>query len=509
MPLVSYITTASVDLGSGSVSSGDVSSGSITSMELSSGAVASGHIASGAVTGFFGPTRRISSGSVGSFDFGSGAVVAGAVGSGAITSGNIASGQIGSFHIADGGVTSGDVASGQIFTLHIASGGLLSGAFGSGQIASGHLASGLIAAIAPSSGSVQSGQIGNAAVVSGSIASGSLSDGHFASGAMIDSAQWLVDTTFTAGEVISGGRAVAFSQSGVLQVAMAAVSGRMPAIGVVPGNFASGVAVTTYLRGRLFHSGLGTFSGWMNQPLYVGASGHIVASGAPIASGNIQQIVWVTISISGMMVQVGDPLEGVIAQSGDIGSGAITGQAMSGFYCVASGTLGTYDAASGFTAARSQLVAPLFSGTSWSLITEEIISGVRAVCISQSGNLRVAMASVSGRMPAIGVVVDNVLSGIRANVYSHGLIQFTSGLSDYSCWLGYAAWVGRSGQVVQWSGAFNSGGLNIASGGDFVQRAGVIINSGAVLIDVCHTMTQNQLLGVVDLIDVANRSFGV
>ena len=528
----SYIQGATVQLTSGAVSSGDIQSGSITGMELASGAVQSGHVGSGAVQGFFGATRHIASGTVGVSDFGSGAVVAGTVGSGAIVSGNVASGQIGTSHLADASVTSGDIASGTIFTFHIASGGVLSGNIASGQIGpfhlasgavqSGHAGSGLIDGFFGNvrninsgtvgvfdfgSGAVIAGAVGSGAIVSGNIASGQIGVNHLASGTITDAAM-LNDGTFLTTETISGGKAVAFSQSGTLRIAMASVSGRMPAIGIVASNFLSGIAALVHLRGRVF-STVFNFSGWPNQPLYVGASGDVVASGAPIASGNIQQIVGVSINGSGLMTQVGDPLEGVIAQSGDVGSGAITGQAISGFYCVASGTLGTYDAASGFTAARSQLVAPLFSGTSWSLLTEEIVSGVRAVCVSQSGNLRVAMAAVSGRMPAIGVVVDNVLSGIRANVYSHGLIQFGSGLADYSGWLGYTAWVGRSGQIVQWSGSFNSGGLNTASGGDFVQRAGVIINSGAVLIDVAHTMLQNQLLGVVDLIDTANRNFGV
>ena len=445
-------------IASGAVISGSIASGTVTQFELSSGAVNSGHIASGAVQGFFGSTRNISSGTLGSFDFGSGAVGAGAIGSGAVVSGNIASGQVGGFALA--------------------------------------------------SGAVQSGHIGNAAVVSGSLASGQVFDFHFASGAMIDVAHWLEERTFISAEAISGGRAVGFNQSGAVQIAMASVSGRMPAVGVAAVNVASGVLTTINTRGRVF-STVFNFSGWMNQPIYVGASGDLVASGAPILSGNIQQIVGVSCQQSGLFVQVGDPLEAVLVQSGDVGSGAILGQAGSGTFNIASGTVTTYDCGSGLTAARSQLVTPFYSGTSWNIITEETISGCRAVNVSQSGYARVAMASVSGRMPAVGIVIDNVASGLQANIYSHGDVQLTSGLADYSGFLGRAVWVGRSGQIVSVSGSFNSGGLNLASGGDFVQRAGVIINSGRFLIDICHTMGQTQLVGATNVLDTVNRGFGV
>ena len=170
--------------------------------------------------------------------------------------------------------------------------------------------------------------------------------------------------------------------------------------------------------------------------------------------------------------------------SGMIGSGAIaSGHLASGFATVLAGTL--------------------------SLTTEEVISGVCAVNVSQSGLLRVAMASVSGRMPAIGIVSDNVASGVVANIQRVGTVQFTSGMADFSGWLGKTVWVGRSGQVVQWSGSWNSGGLNTASGGDFIQRLGVAVNSGSVIFTVDQTMIQTQLLGVTALTDVADRQFGV
>lgn len=209
--------------------------------------------------------------------------------------------------------------------------------------------------------------------------------------------------------------------------------------------------------------------------------------------------------------------------SGAIGSGQIgnthlgSGSVLSGHIAsgqvgnnhVASGSVGTYNTASGLVARAASFVTPFQSGTAWSLLTGEIISGVKAVCISQSGNLRIAMASISGRMPAIGIVVDNVLSGIPANVYTQGMFVLTSGLGDYSGSIGKPVWVGRSGNIVSWSGGFNSGGLNVASGGDFIQRVGIAITSGDFVANVVGDVGQTQLLGVTAITDVENRAFGV
>jgi len=324
----------------------------------------------------------------------------------------------------------------------------------------------------------------------------------------------LIDSTLTAGEIISGATfacAVALTQSGLLQTAMAAVSGRMPGVGVVVNNVASGGVVTMYRGGDLFSTAF-NFSGWMNQPVYIGRSGQLNASGPPISSGDIQQIMGVSENQSGMLIQIGDPLEPVIAQSGDIGSGAVTGQMGGGYLCVASGSLGTNDTASGMVTWGSMGVTPINSGINWGiapLITEEIISGIKAVCVSQSGHLRVAMASVSGRMPAIGVALDNVLSGLPVNVYTQGAFQLGSGMADYSGYLCKMLFVGRSGQLVTSSGSFNSGGLNLASGGDFVQKMGLAFNSGALILNTNLDMNQTILLGTTSLTDVTNRGFGL
>ena len=414
----------------------------------------------------------------------------------------LASGSVGSGDIQTGGVHSGNIASGQVGSVHLEDGTVVTVDLGSGSVVSGIIASGQIGRFHIASGQLAGFELGSGAIVSGRIASGQIGSFHHASGAKVDVSEWTYDDAFTAGEILSGASipiGVAFTQSGTLQTAMASVSGRMPAVGIITANYASGATVTMIRGGRVYGTAF-NFSGWMNQPVYVGRSGQLVASGAPTSSGDIQQVVGVSHQQSGMMVQLGDALEGVAAASGDVGSGAITGQAGGGYFCIASGTLGTYDHSSGTVVRAAQFVAPVHSGTAWSLVTEEAISGVRAVAISQSGNLWISMASVSGRMPAIGVVVDNVLSGIPANVYTQGLQFFTSGLFTGISHFGQPVWVGRSGQLSPISGSFDSGGW---ASGDIGQKLGVAVTqsgiaafrSGAVLLNLNTTVWSGGPLG--------------
>lgn len=178
----------------------------------------------------------------------------------------------------------------------------------------------------------------------------------------------------------------------------------------------------------------------------------------------------------------------------DIGDGQVT----SGHH--GSGQLSTYHFGSGATIRNALFSSPVASGTSWELVTEEAISGVRAVCVSQSGNLRIAMAAVSGRMPAIGVAIDNVLSGIPVNVYNGGLVFFTSGLFTGIAHFGQPVWVGRSGHLVPISGSFGSGGF---ASGDIGQKMGVAVTrsgsashgSGAVLLSPCTVVWSGGPLG--------------
>ncbi len=433
--------------------------------------VGSGEITSGSVFGFFGPTRHIASGTVGSFDFASGGITSGYLATCAVSSGNICSGQVGwphlasgavrSGHIGDSAVNSGNIASGSVGTEHIADGTIIQVDIGSGAVGSGALSSGSVSQFKMASGAVNSGHIGSGAVLGQAgggafcIASGTVGFNDIASGAV------------RSGTIASGSISRFHHASGAI------TSGH-----IAPGSV------------------LGDSAGAPSS-IAVGTIDFVDIAAQGIGSGNYASgsIAWPHLS-SGCIL------------SGHVASGTVQGFAGS-TRSVASGTLGTYDFSSGTIVRAASFVSPIQSGTGWQLVTEEIISGVRAVCISQSGNLRIAMASVSGRMPAIGVVFDNVLSGINANVYSQGLFQFTSGLADYSGYLGKTVWVGRSGSVVQWSGSFNSGGLNMASGGDFIQRLGFAVNSGAAVLNVSPHMAQTQLLGVIGLDDVADRQFGV
>jgi hypothetical protein len=423
--------------------------------------------------------------------------------------------------------------------------------------------------------------------------------------------------SYTTQECVSGGRAVSISQSGYAQVAMASMSGRMPAAGVAMDPIDSGQQINVFSIGTFtFSSGMVDYSGCVGSPLYVGRSGHIVwfwgswnsggfvsgdilqqignacdsgsirinvtqaiMSGGPpnvttsmmapgsvssgivasgsigqyalssgcivsggignnvivsgsYASGSVSQFILSSGTVnSGQINTTGTPSNTVFMRgdfawsspgvSGITQSGAITGSLGGGFFNIASGTIGpndigsgaivsgriasgqignfhlasgsvtsgaiasgqlsTYHLASGATATRSQFVGPFVSGTFWNANTQETISGTRAVSLSQSGNLQIAMAAVSGRMPAIGIVVDNVLSGISVNVYTQGVFQFSSGMSNYSGYLGKRLFVGRSGQITVVSGAWSSGGF---ASGDIGQVIGTPINSGGAFINL-------------------------
>lgn len=450
----------------------NLASGTVNANNLSSGSVVSGHVASGTIYGLTGSLPHVASGTFTGFELGSGAIV----------SGRIASGQVGNFHVASGqiqglaGAGVPNIASGTFTGFELGSGAIVSGRVASGQIGFGHLA--------------------NASVWSGTFASGQIASGHLASGLIANIAgagvSGYYEDLFATAEPISGGGpavAVAFTQSGTIQTAMASVSGRMPAIGIVTSNYLSGATATLFWGGRVFASGgLINFSGWMNQPVYVGRSGQIVASGAPTSSGDIQQILGVSFQQSGIFMSLGDPLEGVIAGSGDVGSGSILGQAGGGYFNVASGTLTAVDFASG-AHVRTAMQAggqPMVSGTATMLpvivqIAAENVSGNCAVYATPSGTIGVAMAATSGRWPAIGVALGNALSGLTVIWAAVGALQLTSGMADYSGYVGRRVWLGRSGQIVTLSGSFGSGGH---LSGDVGQPLGVVANSGAIWFNV-------------------------
>lgn len=113
------------------------------------------------------------------------------------------------------------------------------------------------------------------------------------------------------------------------------------------------------------------------------------------------------------------------------------------------------------------------------LPTSEAVSGVRAVQIGPSGALRIAMAGVSGRMPAIGISLGNALSGQGLTYVQYGSFQAWSGLLGLAP--GRVVWVGRSGHLAHLSGSWLSGGL---TSGCLWQRVGVAVNSGGLRVHV-------------------------
>ena len=535
------------DFGSGAVIAGAVGSGAIVSGNVASGQLGNFHIASGQVQGLGGTGvpnlasgtvnfDNLSSGSVRSGHIASGQVTQFAYGSGSIQSGAIGSGQVGNFAIASGqvqglaGAGVPNLASGTVNANNLGSGSVISGHVGSGTIYGHlgtlpHISSGSFTGFELGSGSivsgrVASGQIGfghlaNASVQSGTVASGQIASGHLASGLISNlGISGYFDDTFTTAELISGGGtavAVAFTQSGTIQTAMASVSGRMPAVGIVTSNYLSGATATFYWGGRVFASGAFlNFSGWMNQPVYVGRSGQLSASGAPTSSGDIQQIIGVSFQQSGIFMSLGDPLESVIAGSGDVGSGAITGQAGGGYFTIASGTIGTFDIASGAIVSGRVASGSLgryhfSSGTVIDLYACEMaLSGVRAVAWGSGGCYVVAAERTSGlRLPAIGVVAGNFVSGDVVPVVRRGIVGTASSGAIASGFPGRFLYVGSGGLIINQSGYM--GGTSSGEGaaptpagsgysGALVQRIGVAV-SGGIDVFVDSQLTSGLLSG--------------
>jgi hypothetical protein len=371
----------------------------------------------------------------------SGAVQSGNIGDAAVTSGNIASGQITWAHLASGHQLSGGITSGLIGNAAINSGNIASGTIGPT-----HISLGAIQGILGTFDNIASGTIGSLDIGSGQILSGNSASGQIGF-------RHLANASVQSGSIASGAISTFHFSSGA----------------VLSGNIASGQIGLNHIASGAVRSG------------HI-ASGQIgfrhIANGA-VQSGSVAsgQITWSHLAS-------GHQLSGGII-SGLIGNNAVT----SGN--IASGQISTYHLASGATTTISQFSAPFMSGTAWTAITEEMISGDRAVTLSQSGTLRIAMASISGRMPAIGVVVDNVASGIPANVYTAGLFQFTSGMADYSGYLGQTIFVGRSGQIVTTSGSFNSGGL---LSGNIIQPLGQAWTSGGAIIKVDYPLVDTPIL---------------
>ena len=317
------------------------------------------------------------------------------------------------------------VVSGEI-KGRLASGIVIFDSIAAGQIALYHLASGLLS----SSGQITADAIASGSISSFQLASGAVNSGHISSGAVIGHA---------GGESFN----VASGTIGTFDIGSGAIQSGRIASGQV-GNFhISSGAVT---------------------------SGRLGVTGSPDGTKYLRDdFTWQAV--------VGGGLTSGAVQSGHIGNNAV----LSGN--IASGQIGQYHMQSGTTV---RFVSPILSGNATSIVTTEMISGIRAVALNQSGLLQIAMAGTSTRMPAIGVVVDKVTSGIQVNVFTEGIFQTTSGLADHSGYVGQRLFVGRSGNIVSASGSFNSGGL---LSGDISQVIGVAINSGAFIVNNDTTLT--------------------
>lgn len=157
-----------------------------------------------------------------------------------------------------------------------------------------------------------------------------------------------------------------------------------------------------------------------------------------------------------------------LISSGGITSGMVTAALNTTSFLL--GTLGRI----------SQDVSVCNSGFDSMYLAGELISGCRAVYVNASGKVFIAMASVSGRMPAVGVVRENVAQGSVPFVINVGHVQGTSGMLDFSGYFQQRVYVGRSGQIVAVSGSWTSGGF---ASGDIGQALGVATNSGGF---ACH-----------------------
>jgi hypothetical protein len=343
------------------------------------------------------------------------------------------------WHVEGSAVGSGWVTSGMLSTDYDENIAILSGSIGSGQVGYDHFVS----------GSIGSGDFGNASVLSGSIPAADIFDNHFRSGAKIDAAEYCVADGLITAERISGRRCVTVNSSGQMVMAMAGKSGRFPAIGIVVDNVESGYAARRFHKGRVYaQNNIFNFSGGMGtDPLWLGISGEIVVSNQLPGGSGLSQVIGVSTFQSGMIVdyQIGFTISGLVTrfaigsgqvESGVIASGQISlfqwgsGALTSAHYADASistykfvyfsGTIGQFGSGSTSVTYSNNNVDEI-------LKTEEAISGGHPINISQSGYARIAMAGVSGRMPAVGVLNVNVTSGATLTVLSGNAPVYLAG----------------------------------------------------------------------------------
>jgi hypothetical protein len=534
-PNIASGTVNSLDIGSGAIVSGRIASGQVGGFHYASGSIGSGRVVgSGAIFGQAGP---------GAFNIASGTITTNDLGSGAIVSGLIASGQVGNFAISSGAVSSGrlgvagtptgtNILRDDFTWVSPSAAAITSGSVGSGAIASGTvpgffgpyrgIMSGTVGVFDFGSGAVVVGTVGSGAVTSGNIASGQLGSYHFASGTAATIAGNLAlfasglsaATSGVTAERISGCRAVCLNASGQLQIAMASLfsgwtnSGgpRMPAIGVVVDNVESGIRVNVYTAGLFSWAVSGNFdgSGYVGTDLYVGRSGQIVTTSGSFNSGGIlsgdvlQRVGTAAFSgaialnvghayISGNPFIVGSGFIGAAITSGIPLSGSVYGQAVGGFFVIASGSIGSLDIGSGaivsgrvasgqignFAIASGQVQGQAGGGTpniaSGTVNTFDIGSGAIVsgrVASGQIGNTAIASGQVQGQAGTLATF--NIFSGSIGSLdIGSGAIVSGRIASGQVGGFHYASGSLGSGQVIGSGAIFGQAGpgaFNIASG---------------------------------------------
>lgn len=178
--------------------------------------------------------------------------------------------------------------------------------------------------------------------------------------------------------------------------------------------------------------------------------------------------------------------------SGSVASGQLftlhvaSGGFLSG--AIGSGQIARFHLASGqvFSGAGASGFIDNLLWNSEQIATVETVSGFKAVCVTSGGVLALAMAGSGLRLPALGVVALNLVSGAVATLLRGGKITPTSGL-DFR-------WSGKAGQL-----------LYVGSGGEVVSQALLVSGqswqrlgtaySGGLYIGISPVVTSGGIAG--------------
>lgn len=206
-----------------------------------------------------------------------------------------------------------------------------------------------------------------------------------------------------------------------------------------------------------------------------GGGGTTVLSGAvssgEIASGSVQGFFGPVRNIASGTVGVFDFGSGAVI-AGTVGSGAV----VSGN--IASGQIGSGHLASG-----------LVNNLLWDveqLATVESVSGLKAVSVTSGGVVALAMAGSGLRLPVVGIVALNYVSGDTASVLRQGKITPTSGLDfRWSGKVGQLLYAGSGGEIVSQS---------LLVSGQAWQKLGFAL-SGSMLVQIDPSIFSGGIAG--------------